>query len=103
MREISCHAVRRIPLRVHRDHEDLYLLCRFRSQSLQGLRDLRQGRRTYAWARGISEIEHDEFALKVTETDGLVGMPCQRKVDRTWLRLADDAMKDVRQFVCEPL
>src|SRR5262245_24147913 len=102
MREICRHAVWGIALGVHRDHQDLYLLCILRSQSLYSLRDLGESRWTDARAKRVSEIEQDKFALKVAEMDWLAGMGGQRKVGRSWPRLADNAMKDLRWFVCKP-
>jgi len=64
--------------------------------------DFRQGRRAYAWAKRVSEVEQYQFPLKVAETDGPTRMGGQGKVGRTWQRLADDAVKDVGLFACEP-
>ena len=102
MHEILGHSLRRIALRVHGDHEDLHLFCRLRSQSLQGLRDLRQRCRAYAWAKGVAKVKQDQFPSKVTQMGDLAGMSGQCEVGRLWRGLADNAMKDVRLFACEP-
>jgi hypothetical protein len=40
--------------------------------------------------------------LKVIQTDRFASMGGQCKVGRTWRRLTNDAVKDVRLFACEP-
>ena len=44
----------------------------------------------------VYPVEQPGISLKVTQTDRFASMGGQRKISRTWRRLTDDAVKDVR-------